>query len=89
MSKCCQILLSNKITSVHRILTPLAREWTMILPSAVRANRIPRGFSRVTRYSWRFILNDDDDDEEEEEEEELPDIAKTLTARVPALHRRK
>lgn len=47
----------------------------MILPSAVRANRIPRGFSRVTIYSLRLILNAG----------ELPDIAKTLT--VPPLNR--
>jgi len=56
--------------------TPLVREWTMILPSAVSANRMPRGFSRVTRYSLRFILY-----------EELPDAAKTLRLRVPTLER--
>lgn len=58
-------------------VTPLVREWTMIFPSAVRANRMPRGFSRVTRYSLRFILN----------EELLPDIAKTLRLRLPTLER--
>lgn len=57
------------------MITPFLREWTMIFPSAARANRIPSGLSRVTRYSFRFILN----------AEELPDMAKTL--RVPPLNR--
>lgn len=36
--------------------------WTKILPSADRAKRIPRGFSSVTIYSFKFILNVDEDD---------------------------
>lgn len=36
--------------------------WTKILPSADSANRIPRGFSSVTIYSFKFILNVDEDD---------------------------
>lgn len=43
--------------------------WTKILPSAESAKRIPRGFSRVTIYSFKFILNGDEEEE---------DIATTL-----------
>lgn len=55
--------------------TPFLREWTKILPSTESANRIPSGLSRVTMYSFKFILNDG----------ELLDIARILT--VPPLER--
>lgn len=50
--------------------TPFLRAWTKILPSTESAKRIPSGFSRVTMYSFKFILND-----------EPFDIAKILTVR--------
>lgn len=50
--------------------TPFLRAWTKILPSTESAKRIPSGFSRVTMYSFKFILKD-----------EPLDIAKILTVR--------
>lgn len=63
-----QILLKEE--RQNDVNTPFLRAWTKILPSTESAKRIPSGFSRVTMYSFKFILKD-----------EPFDIAKILTVR--------